>query len=74
MNLVQPNSSQSFLLGRKHLSLNYKSVASRPKNSPKGAVKKAIKDFSKEVQSAVLPEIGSALPNFSSIKVGKYRE
>lgn len=59
-----PNSSQNYLLGRKHLSNNYRSVSGGHKH--KNLIrskdrKKAIREFNKEVQSAVLPEIASAL-------------
>ena len=64
-----PNSSQNYLLGRKHLSFNYRSVSGSNKHKHYARSKdkkKAIREFNKEVQSAVLPDIGSALTSFKS--------
>lgn len=62
---IMQNSSQNYLLGRKYLSnSHYRSVSGS--NRHKTYVrsrdrKKALRDFNKEVQSAMLPDIGSAL-------------
>jgi hypothetical protein len=66
---IQPNSSQNYLLGRKHLSSNYRSVSGGHKH--KNLVrskdrKRAIREFNKEVQSAVLPEINSATLSYKA--------
>lgn len=66
---LMPNSSQNYLLGRKHLSFNYRSLSGSNKHKHYARSKdkkKAIREFNKEVQSAVLPDIGSALTSFKS--------
>jgi hypothetical protein len=62
-----PNASQNYLLGRKHLSYNSRSLSGNNKHQQfvrSKDRKKAIRDFNKEVQSAVLPDISSALTCF----------
>lgn len=62
---IMQNSSQNYLLGRKHLSnTQYRSVSGSNRNKHyirSKDRKKALREFNKEVQSAVLPDIGSAL-------------
>lgn len=66
---LMANSSQNYLLGRKHLSYNYRSVSGGNKHKHyvrSKDKKRAIREFNKEVQSAVLPDIGSALTTFTN--------
>lgn len=62
---IMQNSSQNYLLGRKHLSnSHYRSVSGSNKHKHQVRSKdrkRALREFNKEVQSAVLPDIGSAL-------------
>ena len=62
---IMSNSSQNYLLGRKHLSnSHYRSVSGSNKHKHQVRSKdrkRALREFNKEVQSAVLPDIGSAL-------------
>lgn len=62
---IMQNSSQNYLLGRKHLSnSNYRSISGTQKHkhySRSKDRKRALREFNKEVQSAVLPDIGSGI-------------